>query len=308
MLKPPFVVFLAAAILLAGSFQSRAAAPEVGSRTSLGKSGPSLWRRGLYVADATVLSQSSRRAALIDYVAAHHMDQLVLYNMGPMLRDDAGRELLSALILDLRKASARSVAAPIADKDRLQEVQRFEERHPEARFDAWVTENEYWNRCQEGAATTELVREECFSDFLGLVQAMREAALLRASSGSRPRIGAYLGYPTNAEIKQLSGVIDFVFLNYSVDSPKRAWKASHPRGGSLRGRFLSFAESGLEIWPIFYARGEGNMASWLRKYGLLAAEQAFVLGAAADPAFENARSKLMGFQYFADDALMAPLE
>jgi hypothetical protein len=231
-------------------------------------------------------------------------DRVVLYGLAPLLRDEAGAHALGALVQSLHAAGARTVGAPIANVRRLAEVLHAGEVDAAARLDELVTEDEYWNRCARSAVQAgDTERADCFAPFVDLVGQLREAAARAAAGGRRVRVGAYLGYPTPAEVRRLGGLLDFVLLDYPVRSPELGWEHVHGKGGPLRDRFRWCAGAGLEIWPILYARGEVSIGPWLRSHGLAAAEDAFIGAATRDQAFTLSRSHLIGFQYFADDAL-----
>jgi hypothetical protein len=172
---------------------------------------------------------------------------------------------------------------------------RLVEEHPRVWFDGLVTEHEYWNRVDRAAALDEL---------LALLATMRAQAAAWTVDGRSPAIGAYLGYPTAAEARRLAAAVDFVFLDYSVRTPARAWHHVHGRGGPLRERFAWFARAGVDVWPIFYAAGEVDMQPALRAEGLAGAEARFREDLAADA--ELGERRVTGFVYFTVEALPDP--
>lgn len=247
---------------------------------------PHLARRAGYVRDiAPLLASAEARAELTSRLARSGITEVVPYGMGPLLASSEGRAALAAWIEEAHRGGAR-VIAPVAGRDRLEALLAFAAEHPAARFDAMVTELEYWN-ANDGDVPAAL------DGLLELLAAMRGRAAVP--------VGAYLGYPTAAEAARIAAAVDFVFLDYPVGDPARAWAHVHPRGGALRERFGWFARAGVEVWPIFYAAGEVDMGAALRDAGLAAAEARYRADLAADP--ELGADDVAGFVYFTIEAL-----
>jgi hypothetical protein len=158
-----------------------------------------------------------------------------------------------------------------------------------ARFDALVTEHEFWNRTDRASA---------FAEIDALLVAMRAERFAWGASGAR--VGVYVGYPNVEETARLAALVDFVFANYSVTEPRRAWTATHA-GVPLRDRFARFAKARVDVWPIFYAAGEVDMRSTLATSGLAAAEATFRRAQAGDAELRDTR--IPGFVYFTIEAL-----
>jgi hypothetical protein len=243
-------------------------------------------RRIVYIRDAAALvADHPARARLLRLVAQRRISGVVPYGLGPLLDARAGRAALAAWIDELHRRGAE-VIAPVADTRRLRALAALAAEQPAARFDALVTELEFWNRADRAASLAEL---------RALLAEMRARA---APPPGRPiRVGAYLGYPTPDEASRLAADVDFVFLDYSVRAPARAWSHVHRRGGPLRDRFGAFAGRGVDVWPIFYADGEVDMRDALRGAGVAAAERRFRADLAADAALGGYR--VAGFVYFA---------
>jgi len=259
-------------------------------------------RRGLYIADTpALLGDETGAPALIRFARRDAIDRIVFYGLGTVFATPALETRLAALIVELRAAGVTAIGAPIAAASRVDEVLAYDRRHPEARFDLLVTELEYWNRCDRPATEAASVVRDCFAPMDELLAAMRAAAAAEAARGAPVRVGAYLGYPTAAEARRIAARADHVLLNYAVTTPSRPHVHVHPRGGPSRQRLRWLADAGLEVWPIFYARGEVDMAGWLARHGLAAAEAAFRDDVAADPDLADVR--IGGFQYFPYEAL-----
>jgi hypothetical protein len=224
-------------------------------------------------------------------VARQRVTEVIPYRMAALLDRPATRTALSRWIDELHRGGIR-VIAPIGGRDRIDALVVLIREHPEAWLDGMVTELEFWNRADRSAALDEM---------LDLIVAMRAQAGAAGRAGHPARIGAYLGYPTVDVARRLASVIDFVYLDYSVTSPALAW--SHARGdsGPLRNRFGWFSRAGVEVWPIFYATGEVDMAAALRASGLDAGEARFRQDLAADA--ELGDQRVTGFVYFTLDAM-----
>jgi hypothetical protein len=251
---------------------------------------PESAHRAVYVKDAaTLLASASERARLDGAIRDRHVTEVVPYGVGAMLATPELRAQLDAWIVQLHTEGAQ-VIVPVASADRLAALIAFVAEYPAARLDGLVTEFEFWNRTDRGPALDELV---------ALLDAMRNqhAAWARGPG----RVGAYLGYPTADEAERIAGAVDFVFLDYAVTTPERAW--AHVRGtsNSLRERFGWFATTGVKVWPIFYAAGEVDMQASLQVEGAGVAEQHFTSDLAHDP--QLGATKVAGFVYFTFEAL-----
>lgn len=249
-------------------------------------------RRAAYLRDVSdIVSNPEARARLVRVVAQQRITEVIPYQMAALLDSPAKRTALAQWIDELHRRGVR-VIAPIAGRDRLDALAVLTREHPATWFDGMVTELEFWNRIDRPLA---------LDGMLDLLAAMRSRAGQAERAGHRARVGAYLGYPTLDEARRLAPVVDFVYLDYSVTSPALAW--SHVRRGSgpLRSRFAWFSRAGVEVWPIFYATGEVDMAATLRASGTDAAEARFRNDLAADP--ELGDQHVAGFVYFTLEAL-----
>jgi hypothetical protein len=252
-------------------------------------------RRAAYVGDVVaVATDRGARGRVVRLVRERRITDVIPYGMGTLLASAEGRAVLAAWIDEVHAAGGR-VVAPVAGADRVRALALLVEEHPAVWFDGLVTEHEYWNRVERAAALDEL---------LALLATMRAQAAAWAVAGRSPAIGAYLGYPTAAEARRLAAAVDFVFLDYSVRTPARAWDHVHGRGGPLRERFAWFAGAGVDVWPIFYAAGEVDMQAALRAEGAARAEARFRQDLAADAALGDRR--VAGFVYFTVEAMPDP--
>lgn len=252
-------------------------------------------RRAVYVQNAAALTASpAARDRLLRWLDRGKVTDVVPYGLGPLLVTYADRERLARWIDDLHRHGAR-VILPIAGHDRLRAVDQMMEEHPATWLDGLVTELEFWNRTDRSIA---------FEEMISLVADMRIQAALWHHGGRTMPVGAYLGYPDQAEAARIGAAVDFVFLDYSVRSPIGAWAHVHPTGGPLRQRFGWLAAAGVDVWPIFYATGEVDMMSALRSPGTASAEARFRADLAADP--ELGKSTVTGFAYFTFEAMPEP--
>lgn len=249
-------------------------------------------RRAAYIDDVSaVVSNAEARARLVYAVAQQRVTDVIPYKMAAMLYRPETRTALARWIDELHRRGIR-VIAPIAGRDRMDALAVLTREHPATWFDGMVTEFEFWNRIDRRAALEEM---------LDLLVAMRARAAHAARAGHPVRVGAYLGYPTVDEARRLASAVDFVYLNYSVTSPALAWSHVRRDGGPLRSRFGWFSRAGVEVWPIFYATGEVDMAATLRASGIDAAEARFRQDLAADS--ELGDQHVTGFVYFTLDAM-----
>ncbi|MGE0402729.1 MAG: hypothetical protein AB7T06_38855 [Kofleriaceae bacterium] len=230
-----------------------------------------------------VLSSGALRDRLSASLESRTITDVVPYGLGPLLENPGGRAALAMWIDDLHARGAR-IVLPIAATSRLVALDGLFREHPASYVDGVITELEFWNAED---------REAAFAGMLALVSEMRAR---RSTWGNRAlRVGAYLGYPTDREAARLASELDFVFLNYSVTSPERAWSKTSATG-SLRARYAAFRS--IERWPIFYATGEVDMKPALASRGPAVVERVFVRDSARDR--ERAPE---GFAYFTFEAM-----
>jgi len=247
--------------------------------------------RTAYVRDgAALIASPDARAALVDRLAHRQLRGVAPYQLSPLLVDAEGRTRLAAWIDEVHRAGGQ-VIVPVAGIDRVGALAQVVAEHPGTWIDGAVTEFEYWNQTDRAGALAELLR---------LLDALA-ARGPELAPGRGLRIGAYLGYPTAAEAAELAARLDFVHLDYSVASPRDAWPHVHAKGGPLRDRYAWFAEAGVEVWPIFYATGEVDMAAALGALGLGGVEARFAADLAADPAYGQLAAT--GFAYFTLEAV-----
>jgi len=252
-------------------------------------------RRAFYVRDATAFTtRTGDRAWLDRLVGGRWVSDVIPYGVAQLLATPAGADTLAGWIDGLHRAGAR-VIVPIGGTDRLHALASWLATHPATWIDGLVTEFEYWNQADRAGA---------LEDMLALVRAMRAQALDWQPRGHPVLVAAYLGYPTAAEAIQIAAAVDAVFLNYSVRAPAAAWSYDHGGEDASPQRFAWFACAGRDIWPIFYAAGEVDMAAALTASGLTAAEHQFRADMAAAP--QPCAYRITGFAYFTLEALRAP--
>jgi len=252
-------------------------------------------RRGMYVRDAQLLTTTPPSRDRLDRLLdKKQVSEVIPYNLGPLLVSANEREGVALWIDELHRHGAR-VIVPVAGHDRLRALDAMLAEHPHTWIDGMVTEVEFWNRPDRTIA---------FKELIALLADMRIQAALWQHGGRAMPVGVYLGYPTQVEAARLAAAIDFAYLDYSVTTPARAWGWVHATGGPLRQRFGWFASAGVEVWPIFYAAGEVDMAPALRADGTGAAEARFRADLAADPDFGKLATA--GFVYFTFEAMPDP--
>lgn len=211
--------------------------------------------RAAYVRDTgAILGDEAAESALLARASERGIHALFLYGLGPVLADEARSAALARFLARARAAGMAELGAPIAGLDRLQAIVRYEDAHPEARFDAVASELEYWNGCGEGVA-----RAECFSRFLALLDAMHAEAAPRHWV-----MIAYLGHPTRAESVEIARRVERVHVDLSIDDPAHAFDHRHD-GAPLSDRWRALGGLGIGIWPILYAHGDVDLAAWLAR-------------------------------------------
>lgn len=249
----------------------------------------------MYVRDAVLLTTTPPSRLRLDRLLDQKsVTDVVPYNLGPMLATAVQREGAALWLDELHRHGAR-VVVPIAGAERLRELGALLAEHPATWIDGLVTEVEFWNRDDRTIA---------FEEMLALLGEMRGAAKFWQRAGRPIPVGAYLGYPDQMEAARLAMLIEFAYVDYSVDSPARAWGWVHAKGGPLRQRFAWLAGAGVEVWPIFYAAGEVDMSIALRTDGTGAAETRFRTDLAADP--DYGKLAPAGFVYFTFEAMPDP--
>lgn len=234
-------------------------------------------RRAAYIRDFATVTELDVR------LARNGVTDVILYGLGPML----DRPDLAPAIARLRSRGIR-VLAPVAGLDRLATLVAFA-RRTGVRFDGLVTEHEFWNRSD---------RETAFRETEALLVGMRAQLFAWGASGAR--VGAYLGYPTEAESARLVELVDFVYANYPVRDPALAYRHIH-RGVPLRDRLARFAKARITVWPIFYASGEVDMRGALVQQGLANVEATFRAAQSADAELRDV--PVSGFVYFTIESM-----
>jgi len=248
----------------------------------------------MYVRDAVLLTTTPpSRTRLYRLLDQKSVTEVIPYNLGPLLATAAQREGAAQWIDELHRHGAR-VIVPIAAAQRVKALDLLFAEHPDTWIDGMVTELEYWNRPDRAAALEE---------HMLLLATMRTTAATWGHDGDTMPIGAYLGYPTEAEAARLAAAIDFAFVDYSVNDPARAWGWKRGKD-SLRRRFGWLANAGVEVWPIFYANGEVDMLAALKARGTGVAEAEFRSDQAADPDYGSLAPA--GFIYFTFEAMPDP--
>ena len=266
--------------LLLGLLIVGCASTQLGAQP-IGASSVPIDQRAAYVRDFAAVEPADLEARIQRYA----LTDIILYGIGPQLANDPAG--LARAIGALRARGVR-ILAPVANLTRLRALVAFC-RETGVRFDGLVTEHEFWNRSDRAVA---------FREIEGLLVAMRAQIFAWGAPGAR--IGAYLGYPTAAEATRLATLVHFVFANYAVKDPERAYRHIH-KGVPLRDRLARFVKARVAVWPIFYASGEVDMRGALAARGLTTSEASFRAAQAAD--LELRDEPVAGFVYFTIESM-----
>lgn len=234
-----------------------------------------------------ILGDSAKEKPVLDFIDAHAITSLSLYDLYPIL-GDAGRK--AALEAFLEKARAHGVSEVIAICDTTEAAwdQIAAEQTSAQLFDGVVTEIEFW-------------ADNSFDTFKTAVAYVRGLGM-KARGGQNMPINVYVGYPTAEQVAEMAPLVDRLFVHVYVTSPDKAF-------GYGKKRFLDIAAANqakgthLEVRPIFSAEGtawaagaEHFMGDWLGANSMAEAEKQVLTAWKAEPA--ESLPPFGGFQWF----------
>ncbi len=235
-----------------------------------------------------ILGDAAKEQLVLDFVEAHRIESLALYDLATILDDPALQDALQSFMGRAREAGVQRIEAIGATATSTWDaIAEFHDTH--AAFDGMVTEIEFWN----GSAT--------FMEFLDILGYARDLGLV-APSGEPATLSVYVGWLEQAEVDAMLPLVDRAYVHTYVDDASTAF-------GYGEERFAMYADANLaqglavEVRPIFSAEdnawsagAETFMGEWLADHGLDAAELAML------EAFEGSslhgRIQLSGHQYF----------
>lgn len=235
-----------------------------------------------------ILGDAAKEDLVLDFIVAHRIESLALYDMGTILDDDDLRTALGSFMARARDAGVLRIEAISATATNTwDEVAEFHEAT--APFDGFVTEIEFWN----DSAT--------FEEFIDILEYVRAFPLV-APSGEAPTLSVYVGWLEPIEVETMLPLIDRAYVHVYVDEAPNAF-------GYAEERLEMFADANeaqglaVDIWPIYSAEdnawsagSETFMGEWLADNGLDAAELALLGAYEAAPVHD--RIVVSGHQYF----------
>ena len=235
-----------------------------------------------------ILGDAAKEQLVLDFITAHRIESLALYDLGTILDDDALRDALESFMVRAREAGVLRIEAVCATSTNTWDaIAAFHDEH--APFDGYVTEIEFWNG------------EVTFDEFIAAIDYARALPIV-APSGAPPTVSVYLGWVEQAEVDAMLPLVDRAYIHAYVDDAANAF-------GYAEERMAMFADANdaqglaVEVRPIFSAEdhmwsagAETFMGEWLADNGLDAAELAVLEAFEASPL--HGRIVLGGHQYF----------
>jgi hypothetical protein len=236
---------------------------------------------------ADILGDVSKEGLVLAFVAAHGIESLALYDLDAILGDAT---LATQLLSFLDRARMQGILEVNAIADATQSswdaIAAFQKQSKP--FDGLVTEIEFWNA---GATFAQ------FTDTLSYVRSLA----MQSRSGGGMRLGAYIGWPTQAQVNAMLPLLDRLYVHVYVPSPEMAYAYGQTRFGWIAAGNTSLGTA-VDVWPIFSAEGmqwsagaEHFMGDWLSTHTLDQAETIFLTDWEANP---PGKVKVTGFQYY----------
>lgn len=234
-----------------------------------------------------ILGDAEKETPVLDFISAHGITSLSLYDLDPILSDASRTAALEAF---LEKARVRGVREVLAISDTTQAAwdQIATEQRKAKPFDGFVTEIEFW-------------ADNSFDTFKTTLAYVHGLNVEGRSGGAMP-IASYIGWPSAEQMNDLAPLVDRLFIHAYVTSPDKAF-------GYVKQRLLDLAAANtahgthVEVRPIFSAEGttwaagaEHFMGDWLGQHSLPEAESALLAAWAAEP--PGSLPPFGGFQYF----------
>lgn len=238
--------------------------------------------RGMYVDRVNqILSNSDLTVALLEYAKRNAITYLVLYVGGYPL----GASMDAFVQLAKSTYGVKEIGfigGRTADFDAFQSYNSSYV----GKADVFNLEYEFWNHTPRD-----------FDQFKTLLQHMRIA-----SAPSSAKVETYIGWPTDAEIVELAGLVDRLLLHCYVRTPSNAYNYAKSRLYALSGGPLN-----LTIWPIFSAESSSYyadqpfMGDWLVSHSFNEAEAIFMDAYNDDTDARKYEGGVSGFQYYSYD-------
>jgi hypothetical protein len=245
--------------------------------------------RGMYVSHlATFLGNAAAENSILEYAWQNDVTYLAFYlGSATSLLDHRLDRLIQRARAYFGIREIGFVGGSAIDFDNFI---AFNDSHA-GKADVLNLEYEYWNNDPRD-----------FGTYRSRLEYMRQLAGPRGL-----KVESYVGWPTSAEMLELSGLVNRLLVHHYVSDPEAAWEYG-------RERVLSAGDAPdhLTIWPIFSAESTAKyvdspfMGDWLAAHSLAEAEEIVLNNYAADADVRRNNVGLLGFQYF-DSEHMSPL-
>ncbi|MGI6495302.1 MAG: Ig-like domain-containing protein [Kiritimatiellia bacterium] len=243
--------------------------------------------RGMYVDKVhQILRNRGLALSVLEYAKRNSIAYLALYlGSYPMGADVDAFVQLAKSAYGVEEIGF--IGGSAADFDAFQS---YNSAYP-GKADVFNLEYEFWNH-----------QPRDFDPCKAILQHMRTAA---APSGAK--VETYVGWPTDAEIGELAGLVDRLLLHCYVGNPANAYAYAKSRLHALGA-----ATTNLVVWPIFSAESSDHyadqpfMGDWLAAHSLNEAEESFMAAYHDDTDPRTYAAGVPGFQYYSYD-YMSPL-
>jgi hypothetical protein len=222
---------------------------------------------------SNILGNSTKEQYLLNFAAAENITSLSLYNLGTILGNS---QLSNNLVSFMTKARSqinisRIEAVGAVSTSVWDNIFAFHQN--QSPFDGFVTEIEFWNNATSSPS---------FNSFISTLQYVRSLSWRNSTSGNKPTLTSYLGWPTAAQVTSMAPYLDRVYLNCYVQNPSTSYSY-----GLNRFRMFDDANKAqnlsIEIIPIFSAEGvkysagsSSYMGDWLQNHSIPQAESTFL--------------------------------
>lgn len=233
-----------------------------------------------------ILGDAAKEAPVLDFIAAHGITSLSLYDLHVILSDAALTTALEAFLVKARGRGVREVLA-ICDVTQSAWDEIAAEQKQSAIFDGLVTEIEFWT-------------DNSFDQFKSTLAYVRGLNIQKG--GERLPVAVYVGWPTAEQTAAMAPLVERLFVHAYVTSPDKAFPYAKQRLLDLAAANANQTNA-VEVRPIFSAEGttwsagaEHFMGDWLAEHSLPEAEAALLAAWSAEPV--DSLPPFGGFQYF----------
>lgn len=234
-----------------------------------------------------ILGDQDKEDYLVSYLQQYGFDEVLLYNLRPVLLSTSLTSDLRSFITRLHNLGIAVVAIGGTGLDTWDRIAAF--HNNEARFDGLITEIEFWT----GDPTF-----ETYTDVLAYIKDLN----LKTSAGNRIKIMTYLGRFSQEQADEIVALTDVVYLHCYVKEGTQTFSYGEARF-TLLNNAAQQQGAAFTVHPIFSAEGEALragsevfMGDWLSANSLDLAESLF------NTDFTNAGMNMLqhtGYTYYA---------